>query len=368
MIICNNCGTDVADGMRFCVECGEAIPGAVSFTPPPDQSTFAYGRGGAAPARAPLPDMVTGPPPIIDAQPFVPPSAITAPIQAPRGNKAIVGLLGIVAMVAIAIAVYFALRDTPESRLARAMNNSVASNRLVAMTDGDDAYSYYKQLRAIDPTHSALKDIAPKVLTQLKSMGEDVFRRKMAVMVESLTTEDWMKTMRAYEWANALEPGDKQIEARWKFAEAETAKLQGRKDDADRGFAAAARLNPGWALPQNSLGLLRMESKRYAESIPYLQKAIDLQSNWEIPYNNMGTAYFYQKNYDTAESWYQRASQMNPRWARPHFWLGSIYEYRKWYQMAIDEYETALSLGSDHLPADADAVRKRIDRLRPLIQ
>jgi tetratricopeptide (TPR) repeat protein len=199
-------------------------------------------------------------------------------------------------------------------------------------------------------------------------MGEDVFRRKMAVMMEALTTEDWMKTMRAYEWAYALEPTDKQLEARWKFAEAETAKLQGRRDDADRNFAAAARISPNWALPQNSLGLLRMENKRYAESVPYFQKAIDLQSNWEIPYSNMGTAHFYQKDYDTAEGWYQRAAQMNPRWARPHYWLGSIYDIRKWYQMAIDEYETALSLGQDHLPVNADVVRKRIEKLRELVQ
>ncbi|HEY7543272.1 MAG TPA: tetratricopeptide repeat protein [Blastocatellia bacterium] len=367
MIICNNCGTDMADGMRFCVECGAAIPGAASFDPPPDSHAFDYGRGGAAPARAPVPsDPMIDAPPII-AEPIAPPS-ITTPIQARSSNKAIIGLLGIVAVAAIAIAVFFALRDTPESRLVKAMNNSVASGRVVSATDGDDAYSYYKQLRALDPTHGALKDIAPKVLPQLKSMGEDVFRRKMAVMLESLTSEDWMKTMRAYEWATALEPADKQNEARWKFAEAETAKIQGRRDDAERGFATATRISPSWALPQNSLGLLRMESKRYADSVPYFQKAIDLQSNWEIPYSNMGTAYFYQKDYDTAESWYQRASQMNPRWARPHFWLGSIYEYRKWYPQAIDEYETALSLGPDYLPADANVVRQRIEKLRALIQ
>jgi tetratricopeptide (TPR) repeat protein len=350
---------EVEAGMSFCTECGAATPAAINAASPPPQFTYGYG---AAPARArevPAPE-----PEVIEAPPIPAPAA---QVQAPGSNKAIVGLLGVVAMVAVAIAVYFALRSTPESRLAKAMNNSVASGRLVAMNEGDDAYSYYKQLRAIDPTHSALKEIAPKVLPQLKSMGEEVFRRKMAVMVEPLTTDDWMKTLRAYEWAHALDPNDKQIEARWKFAEGETAKAQNRKDDADRSFAAAARISPNWALPQNSMGLLRMENKRYSESVPYFERAINLQSNWEIPYNNMGTAYFYQKDYDTAESWYQRASQMNPQWARPHYWLGSIYENRKWYQMAIDEYETALNLGSDHLPSDADAVRKRIEKLRALI-
>jgi tetratricopeptide (TPR) repeat protein len=271
--------------------------------------------------------------------------------------------ISLVAMLAVALAVYFALGSSQGSKLADAMRAAVNAGRLVTLSN-DDAYSYYMQLRAVDPANKALTDVAPKVLPQLRSMGDEVFRKKAIVLAEPETASDWARASQIYSWAHALDPNDKQLETRWRFAEGESAKWQGRKDEAERGYSAAALISNTWALPQNSVGLLRSEGKRYSDAIPYFQRAINLQPDWEIPYNNMGTAYYYLKNYDTAEYWYKKAAEKNPNWARPHFWLGSIYEAKSLKPQALEEYRQALSLRNDGSSLNADEIQRRIQRLQ----
>jgi len=286
----------------------------------------------------------------------------SAPVTAGR-SKALIASISAVAVVAIALAVYFALESSPTAKLAAALRSAVSNGKLVTLSN-DDAYSYYYQLRGLDPSNKALAEVAPTVLPQLRSMGDDAFRKKMLVMSDKDTTQDWQKTLRIYEWAHSLDANDKQIEARWRFSEGEFAKLQGRKDDAERGYSMAAQLNSSWAVPQNSLGLLRNESKRYSDAIPYFQRAIDLQSSWEIPYNNMGTAYFFLKDYDAAVGWYRRAIEKNPSWGRPHYWLGTIFEQKKWKPQAIEEYQTALNLTRDNSSLNTDEIQRRIAKLQ----
>jgi len=388
MFICNNCGSSIGEGERFCTDCGATmsinsgvapppilnanvpppVPLEFRTTPPPIPTGTTGGFGAAA---APIPNYTqTG----VATQPLTQPRMEPPPIPddaltgasatvTPGKSKALIALISAVAVVAIALAVYFALESSPASKLAEALRSAVSNGKLVTLSN-DDAYSYYYQLRGLDPSHKALAEVGKKVLPQLRTMGDEAFRKKMMVTSEKDTTEDWQKTLRIYEWAHALDAGDKQFEACWRFAQGELAKMQGRKDDAERGYSAAAQLNNSWALAQNSLGLLRNESKRWSEAIPYFQRAIDLQLSWEIPYNNMGTAYFFQKDYDNAISWYRRALEKNPNWGRPHYWLGTIYEQKKWKPQAIEEYQTALNLNQDNLSLNTDEIRKRIERLQ----
>jgi tetratricopeptide (TPR) repeat protein len=288
---------------------------------------------------------------------------ISEPATAPKRNANwVITLISFTAIVAIGVAVYFMLGSSPASRNATALRNAVSNNQLVTLS-GNDAYTYYMQLRSLDPTNSALKEVGQQVLPQLKDAGEEVFRKKTNVTAEKDTLQDWQKTQNIYEWAHAIEPNDKQIEARWRFAQGEVAKQQSRKDEAEKSYQAAAQLNNSWALPQNSLGLLRMENKRWGEAIPYFNKAISLQPDWEIPYNNLGTSYYYLKDFDRAEGWYRQALEKNPNWARPHFWLGSIYEQRGSKALAIEEYKAALALSRDNLPIDPFEIQRRIDKL-----
>ncbi len=372
MIICNQCGNGAEPELRFCTDCGAQLYADPTPPPPPQyaQRTAIYGTA-AAPARTP-PDLRAETVPEIPEQ--VRPAATTNPIldqaattiqtpKSPIETRVLMGVIGVVIVAAVATVVYLLLESSPSAKEADQLRKAVAEGRLVT-SSGDDAYYHYLQLKAIDRDHKALGEIKMKVLPQLLKLGEDVYSRKANITPEMLTEQDWKKTVRVYEWAKTLEPGDRMLEARWKFAEGEVAKLLGRKDDAERGFAAAAQANGSWALPQNSLGLLRTENRRYTEAITYYQKAIDLDPNWAIPYNNMGTAHFYLKDYDSAERYYRKAIEKNADWARPHCWLGTIYQQKNFNEAAIEQYEAALNLGTDNLPLDRIEIQRRIEKLR----
>ena len=378
MIICIHCGNAIERGMQFCAECGTSVQTMVpprTVNPPisnptrpnyPDYGQTYPPTQMAGSAQMPPPGLGNNMPPtqpISDPLPFGYPP-ISTPAPAPRRSaNALIVLISLVAIIAIAAAIYFALSASPASKLASAMRNAVSNNQLVTLS-GNDAFTYYMQLRSLDPANSALKEVGPQVLSPLRDAGEDVYRKKTVVNAEKDTLQDWLKAQNIYEWAHDIVPGDKQIEARWRFAQGEVAKQQSRKDDAERSFQSAAQVNTAWALPPNSLGLLRSENKRWGEAIPYFQKAIDLQPNWEVPYNNLGTSYYYLKDYNAARTWYEKALEKNPSWARPHYWLGSVYEQLNDKEQAIAEYERALALGRDNLPLDSYKVQEKIDKLR----
>jgi tetratricopeptide (TPR) repeat protein len=317
-------------------------------------------QAGAAPALAPLPleEPANAPPPVIES---APPGGQSASSQA--GLKALLVVISLVSICAIGIAVYMMLAGSPTARLAASLRNAVDSGKFVTLSS-DDAYSYYFQLREMDPGNKALTEVAQKALPELRRIGDDVFTRKMSVGAEKLTDQEWAKAYRVYEWACALDGRDKSFEARRRFAEGEIAKSQSRRSDAERSFSAAIQSDQSWSLPQNSMGLLRSESKRYAEAVPYFQRAIDLNPYWEIPYNNMGTAYFFQKDYDAALYWYRRAIEKNPNWARPHSWIGTIYELKRMRVEAISEFQTAINLDPYSTIVDVGDLQRKIDRLQ----
>jgi tetratricopeptide (TPR) repeat protein len=376
MTICIRCGNTIERGMQFCSECGTSVQTMVpprTVNPPigsPTRPIYPdYGQ------TFPPPQMAGNPqPPPPNLSNSLPPTQIMSnplalgypPVSTPapkRGANALIVLISFIALIAIAAAIYFALSSSPASKLASALRNAVSNNQLVTLS-GNDAFTYYMQLRSLDPAHSALKEVGPQVLSPLKDAGEEVFRKKTVVNAERDTLQDWLKAQNIYEWAHDIVPGDQQVEARWRFAQGEVAKQQSRKDEAERSFQSAAQVNNSWALPPNSLGLLRSENKRWGEAIPYFQKAVDLQPNWEVPYNNLGTAYLYLKDYNAARTWYEKALEKNPNWARPHYWLGSVYEQLNDKAQAIAEYERALTLGRDNLPLDSYKVQEKIDKLR----
>ena len=369
MIFCNECGATVEDGMRFCSECGAAMVSAAferpTAPPPPPPPVTRSGPFGAAPATVPLP--IYQPEPAAPSHLEQPSSGglTTAPLAS--GSKPLAGILGGVAVVAIAVAAYFGFSDTQASRLAGSLKSAVNSGRLVTLSN-DDAYSFYFQLRGLDPTNKALKEAGMKTLPQLRQMGDAVLQRRMSVQSENISDQEWAITQRAYEWAHSIDPTDKPIEAKWKYAEGEIAKSQNRIDEAERSFRSATQINPSWALPNNRLGLLCVERKRYRDSIKYFERAIELEPNWEFPYNNEGTAYFDLKEFDTAETYYRKAIELNSKWARPHYWLGEIYEKKMdTHPQALAEYRRVRELDPDGRVFSASAIEKRIRRLEGTI-
>jgi len=350
MIICNSCGTPLSDGLTFCAECGEAAPNrqpavltraaestiemetpATTNALPPNAwenyssntPTQAIGSANELVAAAAPPSRKTATPKIV--------------MLVIAGT--VIAVLGTIAILASRSR---SSATSPDS-VASSLQSAIQSGRLVTLSN-DDAYSYFFRLKGLDPQHKALTEVKSRVLPQLRALGDEVFQRRVTTALELITERDWTIALHAYEWAHVLEVGDKTIEARWKYAGAHLARLQGRRDESQNSLYAATQLDPSWASPQNDLGYSCALSKKYSDAIPYYQRAINLQADWDIPYNNMGTAYYYLRNYDTAEAWYRKALQVNAQWATPHAWLGSIYENKRLNDAAVQEYQTALNL------------------------
>src|SRR5712691_253030 len=207
MSICNHCGTSVEDGIRFCTKCGEAMPlghHAGSATPPVSRGIVDPGT-----AMAPAPNYPQAP---VIAQPL---EGVASTIEAgtmrspvARGQRRTtmpIGLITVVAVVACAVAMYVVLKPSPTSQLAAALRSAVKNGRLVTLAP-DDAYTYYFQLRGVNATHPVLREIAPQVLPQLRSLGEAALHKKMTVQVAQDTLQGWTQTLHVFAWAHALEP------------------------------------------------------------------------------------------------------------------------------------------------------------------
>lgn len=349
MIICNYCGTPRTEALSFCSECGAPAINRADYPTTPASG-------------------MTEPTETLNI-----PHAEASAGSGRKSNvpRTVMLSIGGVLIGALAIVVVLAVRSSLSSRstesVAASLRNAVQNGRLVTLS-GDDAYSYYFQLRTLDPQHRALNEVKSQVLPQLRSLGDDVFRKRVSLSLEIVTERDWTIAQRAYEWAHILEPGDHAIEARQIYADANVARLQGRREEAKNKFYTASRLDPSWGVVQNDLGYLHALDKGYSAALPFYQTAINLQGDWDIPYNGMGTAYYYLRNYDAAEAWYRKATEVNAQWATPHAWLGSIYENRRYFEAAIQEYQTALNLyNSSRDRIDTAELQTRITSLQQKI-
>lgn len=382
MIFCNKCGNEILSETVFCTECGTAVPTAPKLDSPPTMRINAgYGGFAAAPAReVTLPNI----PPSLHSE-----AALSAPSVPPAGAKVkpVMIVIGALALAGIAAAILLtsassksanstaanAATSSPSS-LADSLQNAIDKGRLVNLTN-DDAYTYYFQLKQSDPQNPKLTSVKSQVLPQLRSMGDEIIRQDTSIQWHRLTRNDWVTAQRVYELAHALEPTDRSLEARWKYAEASIARLQSDRDGEERGYTAAAQLESGWALPDFRLGLLYMRRDRTdpndrkavirgQSAMPYFRRAIELSPNWELPYLSMGTAYFLQNDLDTAKQYYDQAIGMNPNWGGPHAWLGAVYEKKKMCHEAISEYEKGLALVSNDESFDVPETQRRLDEIR----
>ncbi|MGA9994566.1 MAG: hypothetical protein WBP93_04080 [Pyrinomonadaceae bacterium] len=398
MIYCNECGTPVSEGLNFCTECGTEVFRAREAQP--SQQSTVQVNPSAAPVHTPaMINPAMGQMTTEAAFDNLPGGTQTSSTTQSTNSKGLIIVFGILAIMGVAVIVYFAARSqsnstassaSPNSNsgansypvnsnsssgsntidadsLAASLNREINNGRLVTLT-GDDAYTYFTQLRAVNPQHSALSNIKSKVLPQLRSTGEEIIRRKINHSGE-VSEQDWRISIRVYEWAHMLEPGDSALEARQKYVQGKLAEAHDRRGEAWQDFSAAAQLDPSWAVPQNDLGFLTTQDagagrQKWSNSIPYYQRAIRLQPDWDIPYNNMGTAYYYLEDYTTAEGFYQQSIQRNSNWARPHKWLGDVYVKRNMYGEAVGEYQTALNLYNPKTDSlDIDSIQKKIAQL-----
>lgn len=341
MIFCNQCGSQL-DASGMCGECVAALP-----NPLPDASRSYQ---------------------LTDDQP--------SPIyNQPAPTMKWIFILAGAVVLGFTLLIFLSSRSSSTgsneiaaTTSAEALNKAIENRRLITLT-GDDAYTYFEQLKNLDPANPALKDVKDRVLPDLLNIGEEMVQRKVNHSGE-VSEQDWRIFIRAYEWARRLQPNETRIEARSKYAQGKLAEVQGRRLEAWQFFSSATEFDPGWGVPQNDLGYWTTQDsssnkQKWANAVPYYEKAISLMPDWEIPYNNLGTAYFYLGNHDQAELYYRQAIERDSNWARPHKWLGDIYLNRNDPATALAEYQTAANLfnpATDSL--DISYIQRKIAQLR----
>jgi tetratricopeptide (TPR) repeat protein len=130
------------------------------------------------------------------------------------------------------------------------------------------------------------------------------------------------------------------------FTRATQAMREGRLEEADTGFVAVVKLDPGFAEAYFNLGLVRQEEGRYAEAIPNFQKALALQPRIHGANLFLGITEFRLNHLSEAAAAVQKETVAFPKDANAWMWLGVV-------RLAQDRAEDA-----------ADAL-DRADKLKP---
>jgi len=97
------------------------------------------------------------------------------------------------------------------------------------------------------------------------------------------------------------------------------------------------------------------EEKKYAECIPFLNRAIELNPEYTTAFNSRGNIYLYLKEYHWTIRDCNRAIELNPDYALAYHNRGYAYDELKQYERAITDYDQAIALD----PNDATAYNNR---------
>jgi tetratricopeptide (TPR) repeat protein len=130
------------------------------------------------------------------------------------------------------------------------------------------------------------------------------------------------------------------------FTRATEAMQEGKLEEADTGFAAVVKLDPGFAPAYFNLGLVRQEEGRFSEAVPNFQKALALQPKLHGANLFLGITEFRLNHLDAAAAAVQKETVAFPKDANAWMWLGVV-------RLAQDRAE------------DAAEALDRADKLKP---
>ncbi|HEX5702261.1 MAG TPA: tetratricopeptide repeat protein [Pyrinomonadaceae bacterium] len=347
LIVCPNCGTAGKPTEQFCGRCGlafgasgaadyESVTLPVELTAPENLPV-----PGSTPAGSFVGDVenVTASP--IDTTSWsASPSTSRIPSPLSTAVKVLMAGIGLVFLLVVIIAV--SLNTVGSNSVEKQLDDAIARGNLFPPAS-QNAYQLYNQLKANGANDETLRKYRERLVPLLTRQATQLTQNLLQPGYEEAPASEWQIATRAMSWATELKPGDSLISAKSAYCQGRVAYLANQNQAAIEHWVKAAQLDPSWALPANSAGLVYASLKNYSTARTLYSDAVRRNPNWANPYNNLGTSYYMERNYSEAKVFYKKAVQLAPDWARPHAWLGDIAMIEKDFETAITEYQWVLS-------------------------
>jgi tetratricopeptide (TPR) repeat protein len=118
-------------------------------------------------------------------------------------------------------------------------------------------------------------------------------------------------------------------------------------------FRHAANVTDRNYVAQNSLAIEYINQKRYAEALPHLQAALEINPRSAEVIVNLGVLDYHAGKYDEAIQKVNRALGLKPDWYLAHEWLGKIYLAKGDADKAMVHFNMALRTVSDSDPTSS---------------
>jgi len=356
----NNAVTSVSTATSF--PSTQSPPASFAVTQSPSSSGTQSSVQGMTPTvvlRTPLAESTTSYPgqtsPIAPAY-----STQGRPTTANKKPTAIIAALGGVAVIGIAIAIYFAFFSFSAKK---AIIDEVRKGNLVK-PQGNSAYDLYLKYKNGDLKPGDTEEIAREVVAPMEKRGDEIFANvKKDPQVES--EDDWSESIRLYSWLNELR-ANKVYEGKRYCAEGRLALMKKDYDAAMSSFQRSLEKDPSSALTLNSIGrVFYLGRKDKTTAQEYYRRSTVAEPTWIAPWVNLGALCIETREYATGESALRQAIQLNSQKASPHNLLGQILENEYRLCEAISEYQIALDSATANPTAtvNVDTVRRKIASL-----
>lgn len=113
---------------------------------------------------------------------------------------------------------------------------------------------------------------------------------------------------------------------------------------AEREFARAVALNPGYAEAYHWHGTLHGMLGRHAEAMAIKTHALSLDPLSVVVRTDLARMLYFSRDYDQAIAQYRSAIEMDPSFSTAHLWLGQAYEQKSMFDIGIAEFQTGVQL------------------------
>lgn len=358
--------TALANEMTTAVSSGLSAPSfassptsAPSFTPPqtPSFSANQSSGQGMTPTvvlRTPVSGSTVTYPgqtaPIAPAYPTHP-----QPATVSKKPIAMFAALGGVAVIGIAIALYFAFFSFSAKK---AILDEVKKGNLVK-PQGNSAYDLYLKHKNGDLKPGDTDEIAREAVAPMEKRGDEILNGLKNEQIES--EDQWAEAIRLYTWLNDLR-ANKAYEAKRYFSEGRLAFLKKDFDGALTSYMNSVARDGTSGLTLNAIGRTYYAKKDRGNTRDYYRRATIAEPAWILPWINLGALLNEMGDYAGAEGALRQAIQLDPQKPSPHNHLGFALEKLGRDCEALEEYQLAVGNAANNPGAlmDVEAVKRKI--------